>query len=62
MDLGTASLLSSSTGGECCADYRVQSFDEEERYNASAKISAGFHNPTLPATLNTDIEGSKACQ
>jgi len=48
------------TGGEYYAVYRVQSFDAEERVSISAKIAASFHNPVLSASLNADIESSKA--
>jgi len=48
------------TGGEYYAVYRVQSFDQQERSNIAAKISASFHNPLLSSSLNTEIESSKS--
>jgi hypothetical protein len=48
------------SGGEYYAVYRVQSFDEQERTNVAAQISASFHNPALLASLNAAVEKSKS--
>jgi hypothetical protein len=47
------------TGGEYYAVFRIQSFDENERTDIAAKISASFHNPVMSASLNVDISSSK---
>lgn len=48
------------SGGEYYAVYRVQSFDEQERTDVAAQISASFHNPALRANLNAAVESMKS--
>ncbi|GAB3171118.1 PASTA domain-containing protein [Streptomyces incanus] len=48
------------SGGEYYAVYRVQSFDEQERTDVAAQISASFYNPALRANLNAAVESMKS--